>query len=1118
MPLDFPTVVRDIDEARRAFQALRKELVFEINNPSNNQILAYDSTLEQFTNQDVGTVTGITGSYQTWDATGSGGGTSTASGADTMTWDSADSTIVITLSESGGDNIDLVVDESNLSVPGTSLTGFTENLIAIGSSAGGLEHDTWGINTHLYTSATREIRLTGDSSGSPHIVAPDATNIEIAFNSGSNGEVYIVNDDVSGIANLKVEGDLTVEGYDVTVGAGGAVDSTITFDGSSNDLELKWDESAGAFIWSLGATERLRYTFSSQTLALGSGAEAIDPIINFKGVTGTGVLKYDESASSLSFDRDFVLSGKGATAGILRLGDGSNTTDPQLKFDGTNNEVLFTWDESAADLNVTFNGGGIRYKFEEETLTLGNGSSLADPKITFAGQNNSATYTYDESADVLQIDSVFRFQNAGSVSSTQAGGVFFEGTTNNELQVYNGTAWRTIIDANLTSLASGEILKFDGTDWVNNTLAEAGISTGNVKTVITSPASQTITFGVDDELDLTEGTGILIDNTTTGNIVTVALDTPVTVSNGGTGTTILEDGGVLLGSGTGAITAMSVLADGSIIVGDGATDPVALAAFTSSTGTLKHESGGLESDVSSGDGFVEIKGGSTTVIKSNLAGTTAPGANDDSGSGYAVGSIWIDTTNDKSYFCVDATSTAAVWNDLTSGGGGGAPTDATYITQTADGTLSAEQALSSLSTGIMEVTTTTGVVSSFVPTEDKLLVGAASGRMESESLLTYVSGTKTLTMGDATKLILNIGGNDVDTLDVGAKSDGAGAKNVATWRGNIGTGSGDATQKVRHTFLVENSTTANEEAGYLDFGWTDATATTEDADFEVWLKDNGATPVVKMTLDVDSGLTLVDGLTVSSLSANAIMVTGAGGAVSTTPNPLQDGLGGTGAALTIAANDVIYGSGSGTIGNQPMGSFTALTGPAATDKLLIDDSGTLKHIEVQELPGAVTGRCMLMSVKPEDETGVVVSGGTYNPTGNRVFDSHLFTDATIDGTDYTIWLLWQVPQFITAPSGTFTLVSYCACGTGSLVYDYDVKWQSTDEDLGVTTVAFTTQPSQGTTVAGDADRVTTAMTGGTTPSAGNLIVMEINLLGTGTTNWTLNQDAWWWFDLIWTAT
>jgi len=45
-------------------------------------------------------------------------------------------------------------------------------------------------------------------------------------------------------------------------------------------------------------------------------------------------------------------------------------------------------------------------------------------------------------------------------------------------------------------------------------------------------------------------------------------------------------------------------------------------------------------------------------------------------------------------------------------GGGGAPTTATYITQTPDATLSAEQALSALSSGIMRAATTTGVVTS----------------------------------------------------------------------------------------------------------------------------------------------------------------------------------------------------------------------------------------------------------------------------------------------------------------------------------------------------------------------------------------------------------------------
>ena len=61
--------------------------------------------------------------------------------------------------------------------------------------------------------------------------------------------------------------------------------------------------------------------------------------------------------------------------------------------------------------------------------------------------------------------------------------------------------------------------------------------------------------------------------TITGGSVTGITD--ITVADGGTGASTFTDGGVLLGSGTGAITAMAVLTDGQMIVGDGTTDPVA---------------------------------------------------------------------------------------------------------------------------------------------------------------------------------------------------------------------------------------------------------------------------------------------------------------------------------------------------------------------------------------------------------------------------------------------------------------------------------------------------------------------------------------------------------------
>jgi len=69
-----------------------------------------------------------------------------------------------------------------------------------------------------------------------------------------------------------------------------------------------------------------------------------------------------------------------------------------------------------------------------------------------------------------------------------------------------------------------------------------------------------------------------------GDSATSFFDTgEIEVVYGGTGAATLTDGGVLLGSGTGAITPMAVLADGEFIVGDGTTDPVAESGNTART-------------------------------------------------------------------------------------------------------------------------------------------------------------------------------------------------------------------------------------------------------------------------------------------------------------------------------------------------------------------------------------------------------------------------------------------------------------------------------------------------------------------------------------------------------
>lgn len=66
----------------------------------------------------------------------------------------------------------------------------------------------------------------------------------------------------------------------------------------------------------------------------------------------------------------------------------------------------------------------------------------------------------------------------------------------------------------------------------------------------------------------------------------ITLTTDLVVAEGGTGVSTFTDGGPLLGSGAGAITAMSVLGDGEIIIGDGTTDPVALDVGSSTAITI----------------------------------------------------------------------------------------------------------------------------------------------------------------------------------------------------------------------------------------------------------------------------------------------------------------------------------------------------------------------------------------------------------------------------------------------------------------------------------------------------------------------------------------------------
>jgi hypothetical protein len=84
---------------------------------------------------------------------------------------------------------------------------------------------------------------------------------------------------------------------------------------------------------------------------------------------------------------------------------------------------------------------------------------------------------------------------------------------------------------------------------------------------------------------------------------------------------------VLINAGGTAMEALALTTAGAILIGDGTTTPTTLAAFTSATGTLKHEYGGIEANISAiaNGGILVGTGAGTMAIRSGVLTDGATG-------------------------------------------------------------------------------------------------------------------------------------------------------------------------------------------------------------------------------------------------------------------------------------------------------------------------------------------------------------------------------------------------------------------------------------------------------------------------------------------------------------
>lgn len=127
------------------------------------------------------------------------------------------------------------------------------------------------------------------------------------------------------------------------------------------------------------------------------------------------------------------------------------------------------------------------------------------------------------------------------------------------------------------------------------------------------------------------------DVTKAGGYIYRAGGTVVAVADGGTGTSSLTDHGILLGSGTAAVTALGAAADGQIPIGSTGLDPVIAnitssggsIAITNGAGTINIETGagvlvGLDGDTGSSvptAGIIIVEGGNnitTSAVGTNI--------------------------------------------------------------------------------------------------------------------------------------------------------------------------------------------------------------------------------------------------------------------------------------------------------------------------------------------------------------------------------------------------------------------------------------------------------------------------------------------------------------------
>lgn len=309
--------------------------------------------------------------------------------------------------------------------------------------------------------------------------------------------------------------------------------------------------------WTLTITVEDATTTQKGVVELATNAEAITGTDTSRPIVPSSLV-----AKLGAMTANTVPYGAGTTASLSWTTAG---TDGQL--------IIAATGAAPAFASLTSSGGFITFTPGANTLDLNTAGSVA---VSFDGDTGTAT-------PALGVLNIVGGNNITTAASGSTVTINVSGTTQYALQVGDATG-------SLDSLvigSSGQIIQSAGAGsnpgWTTATYpattAQGDIlysSSANTIAGLTKDATATRYIANTGASNNPAWDQVNLANGVTGTL-------PVT--NGGTGAASLTDHGILVGSGTGAITALAVGTNGQLIIGSTGADPV-FADLTSSGSTI----------------------------------------------------------------------------------------------------------------------------------------------------------------------------------------------------------------------------------------------------------------------------------------------------------------------------------------------------------------------------------------------------------------------------------------------------------------------------------------------------------------------------------------------------